>query len=103
MIPRIPTAHEGPDVDLQDETDELEINVKLEEEENTCGCLLLYENGEYYAKVVLRAWSVMVKRCQSSSFTFIHDVKRDKMEDQLLFWDVIVTDAVPTGEMGWNM
>ena len=51
----------------------------------------------------MRACSVMVKRYQSSSFSLIHDVNRDKIEDQLLYRDVSVSGAVPGGEMGARM
>ena len=36
------TTHKSPDVDLQDETDEIKINVNLEEEEYTYGYEAVY-------------------------------------------------------------
>ena len=88
---------EGPDVDLLDGTDELDITIKLEEKEITCSSKGMGNANE--SKIVLRECSVQEKRCQPAAFSLTQEEK-DNMQDQLLYQDDTVKYAFPGGGKG---
>ena len=88
---------DGPDVDLLDGTDELDITIKLEEKEITCSSKGMGNANE--SKIVLRECSVQEKKCQPTAFS-LNQEEKDKMEDQLLYQDDTVKYAFPGGGKG---